>query len=112
MCESVNSARSSREVKELDIASIIKTLYYYAGASGLEGADDDDYTSLGVVAIVGYYDSALLSLVAKLVPALAAGNSCLVVPHKLTPLSAFLFVEICVQSGIPPGVVNLLTSGM
>lgn len=64
-----------------------------------------------MVAIAGYYDSSLLSLVSKIAAALASGNTCLVIPHRLTPLSAYMFVDICVQSGVPPGVINLVASG-
>ena len=110
-CESLNTGRTSREVKDLDLASVIKTLYYYAGAVG-SSADFDSYEPLGVVAIVGYFDSPLLSAVGKLAAALAAGNTCLLVPNSLTPLSSYLLVDLCVQSGVPSGVVNLIATSM
>jgi aldehyde dehydrogenase (NAD+) len=110
-CESVCSGRTSREIKDLDIASVIKTLYYYAGSVG-NSLDFDTYESLGVVAICGYFDSPLLSIINKIAAALATGNTCVVVPHKLTPLSTYLFLEICAQSGLPKGVVNLIASGI
>ena len=109
MCESVNSGRSSREVKDLDIANVIKSLYYYAGAVSFKSSLAA-YEPLGVVALIGYYDSSLLSLVTKLAPALVAGNTCLIVPHKLNALSTCLFLEMCVQSGVPSGVINLVAS--
>lgn len=107
-CESVNGGRSSREVKDLDIANIIKTFYYYAGSVG--SSNYDDYSPLGTVAICGHHDSSLLSIAGKLASALATGNSTILIPSKLTPLSAFLLVEVCVQSGVPSGVVNLIAS--
>ena len=111
-CESVNSGRTSREIKDLDMAQLVKTLYYYSGAiGGHDSLDLTSYEQLGVVAICGYNDSPLLSLVSKLAAALATGNCCIIVPHKLTPLSAYLFLEICMQSGVPNGVINLIVSG-
>ena len=107
-CESVSSGRSSREVKDLDITNVIKALYYYSGSVSFDNAN---YEPVGTIAICGYYDSSLLSLVSKLAPALASGNTCLVLPHKLNPLSAYMFVDICVQSGLPAGVANLIQSG-
>ena len=106
------SGRTSREVKDLDIATLIKTFYYYAGNVGLHHNDTDyeSHVPLGVVAIAGYYDSPLLSIGTKLAAALATGNTCLVVPHKLTPISAYMLLNICVQSGVPSGVVNLIAS--
>lgn len=94
----------------MDIANIVKTLYYYSGSISYDDSLKD-YEPLGVVAIAGYYDSSLLSLVSKIAAALASGNTCLVIPHRLTPLSAYMFVDICVQSGVPPGVINLVASG-
>ena len=90
------------------MTSIIKTLYYYSGSTSLER---NGYDPLGVVGIIGYYDSSLLYLVNKIAPALATGNCCVVVPHKLSPLSAYMFLDICVQSGLPAGVLNLVVSG-
>lgn len=63
-----------------------------------------------MVAIANYWDSAFLSLVNKLGAALAAGNTVIVLPHRLTPLSAFMLNDICIQSGVPKGVINLVTS--
>lgn len=111
-CESLNSGRTSREVKDLDVATMIKTFYYYAGSvGGLSTQELDSYKPLGVVAICGYFDSPLLSIVNKLAAALATGNTCVIVPHKLTPLSVYLLAEVCVQSGVPNGVVNVVASG-
>jgi acyl-CoA reductase-like NAD-dependent aldehyde dehydrogenase len=106
--EAVNSARSLREVKDLDIASIIKSFYYYAGSCSIE---NDDYEPLGVVAIFGHHDSSLLSVASKLACALSTGNTCLVVPSHVTPLGVFMLAEICVQSGVPPGVLNVIVNG-
>ena len=70
----------------------------------------ESYTPLGVVAICGYHDSPLLSIINKLAAALATGNCCVLVPHKLTPLSTYLLAELCAQSGVPSGVVNVIAS--
>jgi aldehyde dehydrogenase (NAD+) len=111
-CESLNSGRTSREVKDLDVAAIVKTFYYYAGSVGsLHEIDLTKYSPLGVVAVCGHFDSPLLSICGKIAAALATGNTCVVIPHKLTPLSAYLLAEICLQSGIPQGVVNVISSG-
>jgi phenylacetaldehyde dehydrogenase len=45
----------------------------------------------------------------KLAPALAAGNSVVIKPAEQTPLTALRLGDICLQAGIPPGVVNVLT---
>jgi acyl-CoA reductase-like NAD-dependent aldehyde dehydrogenase len=44
----------------------------------------------------------------KLAPALAAGNTVVLKPAELTPLTALAFAELAAEAGIPPGVVNVL----
>ena len=44
----------------------------------------------------------------KLAPALAAGNTVILKPASATPLTALLLGEICLEAGIPAGVVNVL----
>ena len=51
----------------------------------------------------------LLMAAWKLAPALAAGNTCVLKPAETTPLTALLLAEVCMQAGLPPGVVNVLT---
>ena len=47
----------------------------------------------------------------KIAPALVCGNTVVLKPATLTPLSAVNFVEVLVEAGVPPGVVNLVTGG-
>jgi succinate-semialdehyde dehydrogenase / glutarate-semialdehyde dehydrogenase len=47
----------------------------------------------------------------KIAPALAAGCTCVVKPATLTPLTTLAFVRILEEAGLPPGVVNVVTSG-
>jgi aldehyde dehydrogenase (NAD+) len=45
----------------------------------------------------------------KIAPALAAGNTVVLKPAEFTPLTALAFAEICVEAGLPAGVVNIVT---
>jgi alpha-ketoglutaric semialdehyde dehydrogenase len=47
----------------------------------------------------------------KIVPALVCGNTIVLKPSELTPLSAVNFVKVLEEAGIPPGVVNMVTGG-
>ena len=47
----------------------------------------------------------------KIIPALVCGNTVVLKPSELTPLSAIHFVKVLEEAGVPPGVVNLVTGG-
>jgi len=94
--------------------------YYYAGlAEVLEGKttavsipDMLNYTvrePLGVVAAITPWNSPLLLMLWKLGPALAAGNTIVIKPSEITPVSTLLFCELVQEAGFPPGVVNVVT---
>ena len=64
---------------------------------------------LGVVAAVTPWNSPLLLLVWKLGPALAAGNTVVAKPSEVTPISTLRFAELAAETGLPPGVFNVVT---
>src|SRR3546814_414740 len=66
---------------------------------------------VGVVSgITGYNFPFLLNL-AKIVPALLAGNTLVLKPSPFTPYSALLFGQIAEEIGLPRGVLNIITGG-
>ncbi|MDB5702745.1 MAG: aldehyde dehydrogenase [Sphingomonadales bacterium] len=66
---------------------------------------------IGVVSgITGYNFPFLLNL-AKIAPALLAGNTLVLKPSPFTPYSALLFGEIAHEIGLPRGVLNIITGG-
>jgi betaine-aldehyde dehydrogenase len=62
----------------------------------------------GVVACITPWNYPIMLLAWKLAPALAAGNTCVVKPSELTPLSSLYLAEHCLAH-LPPGVVNIVT---
>jgi aldehyde dehydrogenase (NAD+) len=66
---------------------------------------------VGVCALITPWNFPLSIAVWKVAPALAAGNTVILKPAEQTPLSTARFVELCVEAGVPSGVVNLLTGG-
>lgn len=95
---------------------------YYAGwADKLEGLvaatgpqDPFIYTlpePYGVVAVIITWNAPLLSLTMKVPAALAAGNTVVIKPAELTPFVATRYVELALEAGIPPGVINLVQGG-
>jgi betaine-aldehyde dehydrogenase len=63
---------------------------------------------LGVVALITPWNFPLTIASWKLAPALAAGNTVVLKPAELTPLTAIEFERIAVEAGIPDGVVNVV----
>ncbi|WP_130730168.1 aldehyde dehydrogenase [Komagataeibacter xylinus] len=65
----------------------------------------------GVVAGISAWNFPLALTARKLGPALAAGNTFVIKPHELTPLSTFALAELSVEAGFPKGVFNVVTGG-
>lgn len=63
---------------------------------------------VGVVGLINPWNLPLLLLTWKLAPALAAGNTVVMKPAELTPITATVLCEICRDAGMPDGVVNLV----
>lgn len=67
-----------------------------------------DRVPLGVVVQITPFNHPLLIAVKKLAPALAAGNSVIVKPSELTPLTTLLLGRLLKEAGLPDGVFNVL----
>ena len=64
---------------------------------------------VGVCALLTPWNSPLMQATWKIAPAIAAGNTCVLKPSELTPLSTLRLAELCAQAGVPDGVVNVVT---
>ncbi len=63
---------------------------------------------VGVVGAITPWNYPLHQIVAKVAPALVAGNTVVLKPSEVAPLNANLFLEILAEAGVPDGVVNLV----
>jgi acyl-CoA reductase-like NAD-dependent aldehyde dehydrogenase len=64
---------------------------------------------LGVITCITPFNYPLFSLVAKVIPALVSGNAIVIKPATDDPISSILLTRVLQESGIPGGVVNLVT---
>jgi betaine-aldehyde dehydrogenase len=64
---------------------------------------------VGVCALITPWNYPLLQASWKIAPALAAGNTFVVKPSEITPLTTVALVELLVEAGLPDGVANLVT---
>ncbi len=100
-----------------EMAMVAQTIGYYAGAPERLLGDTIPVSGgqawtvrepLGVVGLIVPWNFPLTIAAWKLGPALAAGNTVVLKPAELTPLSALRFAEIALEAGLPEGVLNVV----
>jgi len=100
-----------------EIGMVAETFRYYAGAPErllgktipvAGGVDMTFREPLGVIGLIVPWNFPLLIASWKVAPALAAGNSIVLKPAELTPLTAVELERIALQAGLPEGVVNVV----
>ncbi len=97
---------------------VADTLRYYAGAADKHfgetipvkkgGIDITLRVPLGVVGLIVPWNFPMVIAAWKLGPALACGNTVVLKPASLTPLTALRLGELALEAGVPPGVLNVL----
>jgi len=100
-----------------EVGMVAQVFHYYAGAVDKHcgetipvagGMDVTFRDPLGVVGLIVPWNFPLNIASWKLGPALACGNTVVLKPAELTPLSALRLSELILDAGIPEGVVNVL----
>jgi acyl-CoA reductase-like NAD-dependent aldehyde dehydrogenase len=100
-----------------EVAMVADVFHFYAGAIDKRhgetipvagGVDMTFREPLGVVGLIVPWNFPLNIASWKLGPALACGNTVVLKPAELTPLSALRLAELILEAGIPQGVVNVL----
>lgn len=90
-------------------AALVRLLQFYSSWAQLRDTLLTDWTPLGVVAVVTSKDCSLYSLLLKVLPALAMGNSVVVVPGQSTAPPVLLLAQLFTGAGLPAGALNVLT---
>ena len=100
-----------------EIGMVVETFRYYAGAPErllgktipvAGGVDMTFREPLGVVGLIVPWNFPLVIASWKVAPALAAGNTVVLKPAELTPLSAVELERIALEAGLPEGVLNVV----
>lgn len=107
--ESLDNGKPIRESRDIDIPLAIRHFYHHAGWAELLADEFPGHRPHGVCGQIIPWNFPLLMLSWKIAPALAAGNTVVLKPAEQTPLTALLFAEICIEAGLPKGVVNIVT---
>jgi len=109
--ESMDNGKPIRESRDADVPLCVRHFYYHAGWAQLMETELKEFKPVGVIAQVIPWNFPLLMLAWKIAPALAMGNTVVLKPAPSTCLSAMLFAQIVIDSGVPPGVVNIIPGG-
>jgi acyl-CoA reductase-like NAD-dependent aldehyde dehydrogenase len=100
-----------------EIGMVVETFAYYAAAPERLLGDTIPVAGglgltvrepLGVVALITPWNFPLCIAAWKMAPALAAGNTVVLKPAELTPLTALRFEQLALEAGLPEGVVNVV----
>ena len=116
--ETLNTGKAMRESR-WDMADVAKVFRYYAALAVEEAEHTVDVGEEGVVSrvvrepvgvcgLIGPWNYPLLQMSWKVAPALAAGNTVVMKPAQLTPMTAIHLTRLLAEAGVPSGVVNLV----
>lgn len=109
--ETLDGGKPIRESRDIDIPLAANHFFYYAGwADKLDFAfPNQNPKSLGVAGQIIPWNFPLLMAAWKIAPALATGNTVVLKPAETTSLTALKLAEVIQESGLPDGVVNIVT---
>lgn len=107
--ETLDNGKPVREARDIDVPLAQRHFYYHAGMAQLMETELEGSAALGVCGQIIPWNFPLLMLAWKIAPALAMGNTVVLKPAEYTSLTALLFADICIQAGLPKGVVNIIT---
>lgn len=123
--ETLNNGKSVMLSRMIEVGASADYMRYMAGwATKIEGSTIDVSISVppgakyhaytrkepvGVVGAITPWNFPLNMAVWKIAPALACGCTVVIKPAEETPLTTVRLVELCLEAGLPPGVVNVVT---
>ncbi len=118
LAESIDNGKPVSLARAVDIPRAESNIRFFATAithfaSEAHVMEDTaiNYTHrkpIGVVGCISPWNLPLYLFTWKIAPALAAGNTVVAKPSEITPMTAYLFCKLCVEAGLPPGVLNVV----
>nr|WP_238581079.1 aldehyde dehydrogenase family protein [Streptomonospora alba] len=117
LAESLDTGKTVAE-GGMDVDDVTAVFRYYAGLADKDAGrvvSTDEavfsrvvYEPVGVCALIAPWNYPLLQLSWKVAPALAAGDTVVIKPSEITPVTSAKLVELATEAGVPPGVVNFV----
>lgn len=118
LAESNDNGKPLKLAKTVDIPRAASNFNFYATgilhfASESHSMEDTaiNYTlrePIGVCGCISPWNLPLYLFSWKIAPALAAGNTVVAKPSEITPFTAYLLSELCIEAGLPKGVLNIV----
>lgn len=118
LAESVDQGKPVKLARAVDIPRASANMRFFATGSmhfaseaHITGSEAINYTArtpVGVAGCISPWNLPLYLFTWKIAPALAAGCTVVAKPSELTPMTAFLFSQLCIEAGLPKGVLNIV----
>lgn len=118
LAESIDNGKPKKLARAVDIPRASANIRFYATASqhfaseahitDVEAINYTTRTPVGVAGCISPWNLPLYLFTWKIAPALAAGCTVVAKPSELTPMTAYLFSKLCIEAGLPAGVLNIL----
>ncbi len=116
--EAIDNGKAINFARAVDIYRSSANIRFFAHA-GTQFASEShamgnlaiNYTlrdPIGIVACISPWNFPLYLFTWKIAPALASGNVVIAKPSEVTPMTAYLFSKLCIEAGLPAGVLNIL----
>ena len=116
--ESIDNGKPKSLAKAVDIPRAVSNFKFYATAAMHTATEAHEmvgqainYTlrqPLGVVGCISPWNLPLYLFSWKIAPALAAGCCVVAKPSEITPMTAYLLSKLCIEAGLPAGVLNIV----
>lgn len=117
--ESLQCGKPIKLSTEFDVPGTIDNTAFFAGAASTSRARRPPSTrattsyvrreAIGVVGSIAPWNYPLQMAAWKILPAIAAGNTIVLKPAELTPLTSLMFAQAAKDAGLPDGVINIVT---
>ena len=119
LAESIDNGKTLAIARRLDIPRAAANFKFYATAAmhtaneshESVGQNAINYTlrqPLGVVGCISPWNLPLYLFTWKIAPAIAAGCTVVAKPSEVTPMTAYLLSKLCIEAGLPAGVLNIV----
>ncbi len=118
LAESTDNGKPVSLARSLDIPRAASNFRFYATAAMHTANESHDSTGvainytlrqpLGVVGCISPWNLPLYLFTWKIAPAIAAGCTVVAKPSEVTPMTAYLLSKLCIEAGLPSGVLNIV----